>query len=320
MTTPTGYLHGYSEKDRERLHRQARFLEPMVHDRLPFRRRKRLLEVGYEKITEGPENVRHLVSELKLPKEALGLLFSQIDETKNGLYRAVAREVRDFLDHSNLAEELARALTALSFEIKTEVRFIPNDSRVRPSPEVRTKVNVRRERVSQPPPEPAADYCDELVNEQKNTRVGTPKERPADARARPPEHPPAPKPAVSAAAKPAAAPAAVPERSASSSGYAVQLAAVRERGDVRIMVAAKIDNPIGRSHRGIPRRLEQVDVSHGGHVIPITYGNIRPGVHLAVAVDATVDGHGRPGIDFQVHRVETRELKNGDGGELEFLP
>lgn len=44
--TATGYLHGYSDKERERLHRQARFLEPMVHDRLPFRRRKRLLEVG----------------------------------------------------------------------------------------------------------------------------------------------------------------------------------------------------------------------------------------------------------------------------------
>ena len=44
--TPTGYLHGYSEPERERLHRQAQFLEPMVHDRLPYRRRKRLLEVG----------------------------------------------------------------------------------------------------------------------------------------------------------------------------------------------------------------------------------------------------------------------------------
>jgi ubiquinone/menaquinone biosynthesis C-methylase UbiE len=42
----TGYLHGYSESERERLHRQARFLEPAVHDRLPFRRRRRLIEVG----------------------------------------------------------------------------------------------------------------------------------------------------------------------------------------------------------------------------------------------------------------------------------
>src|SRR5258708_37027100 len=46
MTTPSDYLHGYSEHERDRLHRQARFLEPMVHDRLPFRRRRRLLEVG----------------------------------------------------------------------------------------------------------------------------------------------------------------------------------------------------------------------------------------------------------------------------------
>jgi ubiquinone/menaquinone biosynthesis C-methylase UbiE len=43
---PSGYLHGYSETERDRLHRQARFLEPMVHDRLPYRRRKKLLEVG----------------------------------------------------------------------------------------------------------------------------------------------------------------------------------------------------------------------------------------------------------------------------------
>jgi ubiquinone/menaquinone biosynthesis C-methylase UbiE len=45
-TNPIGYLHGYSPTERDRLHRQARFLEPMVHDRLPFRRRRKLLEVG----------------------------------------------------------------------------------------------------------------------------------------------------------------------------------------------------------------------------------------------------------------------------------
>ncbi len=44
--TPTGYLHGYSDDERERLHFQARFLEPVLHDRLPYRRRRRLLEVG----------------------------------------------------------------------------------------------------------------------------------------------------------------------------------------------------------------------------------------------------------------------------------
>jgi hypothetical protein len=131
--------------------REQRRLERLIPELV-----KRLFEAGYEKIAEGPENVRNLMSELRLPKEAFGILFSQFEETKNGLYRAVAREVRDFLDHSNLAEELARALTALSFEIKTEVRFIPNDARSRPTPEVRTKVNVRRERSSQTPVEPTS--------------------------------------------------------------------------------------------------------------------------------------------------------------------
>jgi len=46
VTSSHGYLHGYRPEERERLHRQARFLEPLVHDRLPFRRRRRLLEVG----------------------------------------------------------------------------------------------------------------------------------------------------------------------------------------------------------------------------------------------------------------------------------
>lgn len=140
---------------------------------------KRVVETGYEKFSEGPENVRHFVSELKLPKEALQLIISQIDETKNGLYRVVAREIRDFLDHTNFSEEMARALTMLSFEIKTEVRFIPNDQRAAGAtgarPSVKSKVRVHRSepppRQSRPPPPssrppPAADPDQDVAHEQ----------------------------------------------------------------------------------------------------------------------------------------------------------
>ncbi len=41
-----GYLHGYTTKERDRLRRQARVAEPLVHERLPFFRRRKLLEVG----------------------------------------------------------------------------------------------------------------------------------------------------------------------------------------------------------------------------------------------------------------------------------
>jgi hypothetical protein len=114
---------------------------------------RKIIEAGYERLSEGPENVRHLMSELKLPKEVMGALFGTLDDTKNGLYRVVAREVRDFLEHSNLAEDIVRGLTALSFEIKTEVRFIPNDARPnRPTPDVRSKVSVKRNTSPSSPP------------------------------------------------------------------------------------------------------------------------------------------------------------------------
>jgi hypothetical protein len=139
--------------DREDGDRDRRRLEGVIPEIV-----KRLIEAGYERLSEGPENVRHFMSELKLPKDALSVVFSQLDETKNGLYRAVAKEVRDFLDHTNFADELANVLTKLSFEVKTEVRFIPNDAGKGPRamPDVRAKVSVKRDRTSHPPPESSA--------------------------------------------------------------------------------------------------------------------------------------------------------------------
>jgi ubiquinone/menaquinone biosynthesis C-methylase UbiE len=43
---PKGYLHGFTKEEQERLYRQARFMEHLVHDRLPYRRSKRMIEVG----------------------------------------------------------------------------------------------------------------------------------------------------------------------------------------------------------------------------------------------------------------------------------
>src|SRR5262252_1515484 len=88
---------------------------------------RRLVETGVEKIAEGPESVRNFISDIKLPKEIAGYIFSQIDETKNGLYRVVAKEIRGFLQQNDLGEELARALSHLSVEINTQIRFVPSE-------------------------------------------------------------------------------------------------------------------------------------------------------------------------------------------------
>jgi hypothetical protein len=115
---------------------------------------KRIIEAGLEKLSEGPENVRKVVGALELPKEALGAILGQLDDTKSALYRVVAREVREVLEKTNFADELVRALTAVSFEVRTSVRFVPNEAGDRATPEVRHKVSVRKSTPPSAPPPP----------------------------------------------------------------------------------------------------------------------------------------------------------------------
>jgi transcription initiation factor TFIIIB Brf1 subunit/transcription initiation factor TFIIB len=125
------------QHERER-HRLERALPELI---------KRILDVGYGKISEGPESVRNFVSELKLPKEVLNLLIAQVDETKSGLYRVVAKELRDSLEHAKFSDEIARLLSTVRLEIKTEVRFIPNEASTQPV--LGTQVSVQGQHTSQ---------------------------------------------------------------------------------------------------------------------------------------------------------------------------
>jgi hypothetical protein len=121
---------------------------------------ERAVESGASRLAEGPENLRDFVQGMKLPKEVLHYLYQQIDDTKNGLYRVVAKEIRDVLEQTQFADEITKVLTKLSFEIKTEIRFIPNDAAARkgdgaedgeptegghklPKPEVTSQVSVK---------------------------------------------------------------------------------------------------------------------------------------------------------------------------------
>ena len=85
------------------------------------------IETGIGSITHANDSIRNVVK-TELPKEVAGYVFSQVDDTKNAVVRVVAREVREFLQAADLAQELQKVLTTLSFEIRTEIRFVPNDS------------------------------------------------------------------------------------------------------------------------------------------------------------------------------------------------
>jgi hypothetical protein len=87
--------------------------------------------------------VGRALTEAKLPRELAGAIFSQLDDTKNDVLRIVAGEVRSFLEATDLAGELKNALTSLSFEIRTEVRFIPNSEGTGVKPSVRARSRVK---------------------------------------------------------------------------------------------------------------------------------------------------------------------------------
>jgi hypothetical protein len=97
---------------------------------------KRLVETGVEKLADSPETVRQWANELRLPKELLNVLLAHVEDAKSGVYKVVVREVREFLAKTTLADELTRVLTGVTLEVKTQVRFVPNDAnpgRLRPS-------------------------------------------------------------------------------------------------------------------------------------------------------------------------------------------
>ncbi len=112
-----------SSKDTARERLRSR-LESVIPDLL-----KRVIEVGVEKARESPDNVKHFVNDLKVPKEIAHYLFQQVDDTKNGLFRVVAKEMRDFLEHTNFSGEVQKLLTTVQFEVNTTIRFTPNDGR-----------------------------------------------------------------------------------------------------------------------------------------------------------------------------------------------
>lgn len=107
------------------------------------------------------EGLRGVVTEKNIPKEAVGFVLSQADSTRKEILRIVSREIRTFLENMDFGGEIAKILTTLSFEIRTEVRFIPNEEAVKPN--IRNRVKVKRTR---------EDGTTETVNEFDQTTTG----------------------------------------------------------------------------------------------------------------------------------------------------
>ena len=122
---------GLTERIRERL-------EHLVPELV-----KKTFSAGMGAVFQTEEGIRRIARE-NLP-EVAGYIASSADGAKDKVFEVIARETREFLSNLNLTEEIAKILTTLSFEIKTEVRFIPNSERFTGAePDVKASVRLKR--------------------------------------------------------------------------------------------------------------------------------------------------------------------------------
>jgi len=127
------------ERDDTRMRRR---IEQLVPDLV-----KRTFYAGLGALFTTEEGIRKVASDFQLPKDVAAFLVAQVASSKDELMRIVARELRSFLDGVNLSGEMQKLLTTLSFEIKTEIRFIPNDEKIGGvKSTIKNEVGVRRSR------------------------------------------------------------------------------------------------------------------------------------------------------------------------------
>jgi hypothetical protein len=105
---------------------------------------KKTFAAGMGAVFSTEEGIRKIAREVSLPDVA-GYIASSADGAKDKVWEIIARETREFLSTLNLTDEIAKLLTTLSFEIKTEIRFIPNSERLIGSePDVKASVRLKR--------------------------------------------------------------------------------------------------------------------------------------------------------------------------------
>jgi hypothetical protein len=163
------------KSERDRADRPDRSERPERDDGLPERIRERLehlvpelvkktFAAGMGAVFSTEEGIRKLARE-SLP-ELAGTVAGAADGAKDKVFEVIARETREFLSNLNVSEEIAKILTTLSFEIKTEIRFIPNSERFTGSePDVKASVRLKRN------DKPATDDKDkDVTSSQRDTK------------------------------------------------------------------------------------------------------------------------------------------------------
>ena len=96
---------------------------------------------GFRSVRAGEEKIRGMVTDAML-KELVTYIKGAIDTGRDEVVRIVGTQTRKFLEGIDVGGEVAKILTSFSFEIKTEIRFIPNDQKIKP--DIKTSIRPKK--------------------------------------------------------------------------------------------------------------------------------------------------------------------------------
>lgn len=88
---------------------------------------RRALMTGIGAVFMSEETLKSSLTDMKLPKEAMGYVVAQADRTKKEIVAAIARETREFLSKLEVDKMLAKALVGNTIEISTRIRVVPKE-------------------------------------------------------------------------------------------------------------------------------------------------------------------------------------------------
>jgi hypothetical protein len=130
---------------------------------------KKTFAAGMGAVFSTEEGIRRIARE-SLP-EIAGYVASSADGAKDKVFEVIARETREFLSNLNVSDEIAKILTTLSFEIKTEIRFIPNSERFAGAePDVKASVRLKRNTDKPPEKDKGSEKTDKSDDEERDSR------------------------------------------------------------------------------------------------------------------------------------------------------
>jgi len=102
---------------------------------------RKALASGFRSVRASEERLRGMVGDA-MPKELVVYLKGAIDNGRDEIVRIIGTQTKKFLEGIDVGGEVAKILTAVSFEIRTEIRFIPNDQKIKPS--IRTSIKPKK--------------------------------------------------------------------------------------------------------------------------------------------------------------------------------